>query len=187
MVSMKGCLSRTYVQHKFHFMQFGCASPFSWWSFSLCIEFDIWIKFDIRSEGKAEEFPDERRIWMKSFCSKGRQWLQTLSRAAFKVDADGPNFPVHWSLFEKRSSYKPAVVFLKMVSQLQMVFEQIFSRCPFVLLSSQKHAWLKMTLRVCGNVIQTFDVSLSCLLWHEKDGGSRLTSDDLMTLLQDTR
>lgn len=144
-------------------MQVCCTLPFRLWFFSLCIEFDIWIKFDMRSEGKAEDFPNERRIWIKSFCGKGKQWLQTLTRAEFKVDADRPNFPVHWSLFESRSSYKPAVVFLKMVSQLQMAFWGDIFLLSFCTLSSQKHAWLKTTLRVCGNVIQTFDVSLSCL------------------------
>ncbi len=81
-------------------MQVCCASTFYLWSFSLYIEFYIWIQFDIKREGKAEDFPDERRIWIKSFCSKGKQWLLTLTRAEFKVDADRPNFPVHWSLLK---------------------------------------------------------------------------------------
>ncbi len=50
-----------------------------------------------------------------------------------------------------------------MVSQLQMAFWGDIFLLSFCTLSSQKHPWLKTTLRVCGNVIQTFDVSLSCL------------------------
>lgn len=114
-------------------------------------------------KARQEGFLDERRIWIESFCSKGKQCLQTLTRTEFKVDADRPDFPVHWSLFESCSSYKPAVVFLKMVSQLQMAFWGDIFLLSFCTLSSQKHASLKTTLRVCGNVIQTFDVSLSCL------------------------
>ncbi len=99
----------------------------------LFIEFDIWIQFDIKREGKAEDFPDERRIWIKSFCSKGKQWLLTLTRAEFKVDADRPNFPVHWSLFESRSFYNLLLFFERWFPNYKWLFEEIFSSCPFVL------------------------------------------------------